>query len=254
MRVKAIMSRPVITVRRKNNVKETIKKMVKENISCVVVAEKKIPIGIFTKRDLLGLLVAGIDLNNTAIESVMRTPVMPIGEGEKIFAVARQMDRMEVRRFIIVDKSNRITGIVTDTDIVRKFASREFSYQTSLAALSAEGLTATPKTSLKKIAGMMLGARKSSAIIIKNRKPVGIVTESLFVKLATRHKDPLKASTESRMIKKITMANIEGSSREAVINMINKDHRNLICVDEKGRYTGTIDQLELVHHIEKSHL
>ncbi len=254
VKVKSLMTKPVVTVRRKISVKEAVKKMANKSISCIVIAEKKIAIGIFTKFDLLSLLETGVDLNKIQIESVMRTPVMPIGENNSFFNTARQMDQMEVRRFVIVDRSQKLTGIITETDIVRNFAVSSFSYRTSLAAVAVEGFIATPKTSLKKIARMMIDDRRSCVTIVKNSKPEGIVTQALFVKLAARYREPLKGNAESRMIKNMTTSSIESSVREIVMLMAKKELRHMVTVDERGRFTGTVSQRELVRHIERSRL
>ncbi|MEE8483027.1 MAG: CBS domain-containing protein [Nitrospinota bacterium] len=254
MKVKSLMTKPVVTVRRKVSVKEAVKKMAKKSISCVIIAEKKIPIGIFTKYDLLSLLDTGADLNKILIESAMRTPVMPISENSSFFDTARQMDQMEVRRFVIVDRSQKLTGIITETDVVRNFAVTSFSYRMSLAAVAVEGFTATPKTPLKKIAHMMIDGRRSCVTIVKNSKPEGIVTQALLVKLAARYREPLKGNADSRMTKNITASSIESSVREIVMLMAKKELRHVVTVDERGRFTGTVSQRELVRHIERSRL
>lgn len=252
MKIKSLMSKPVKTVKRKATIKEAVKIMAKKAISCVVISEKKIPIGIFTKRDLLSVVEAGMNLNKTKIEPVMHTPVLAIKESENIFTAARHMDSMEVRRFILVDRSAKLLGIITETDIVRGFALRVFSYQSSLAAVAVEGLTASPKTPLKKIVRMMLDGRRSCVTILKNRKPVGMVSESNILKLAARAKDPLKGAADDKMSKRIIISNIESSVRKSVVEMIKRDFRHIVVVDDHGRYAGTVSQRELVHHIEIS--
>ena len=141
-----MMSRKVVMVRRVENVKDSVKKMAKKSISCLVVAEKKMPIGIFTKRDLLGMLDYGMDLNKTTIDAVMRTPVMPIDENDTFLSAARRMGLMDVRRFIVVDKTGKLSGIVTQTDIIKYFATRAFPYNLTLATIANYGYIATPAT------------------------------------------------------------------------------------------------------------
>ena len=252
MKIKSIMSHPVVTVQRKNTVKEAVEKMAQKGISCVVVVEKKLPIGIFTRYDLLATIESGQDISSIAIETVMHTPVMPIEENDYLFSAARQMGMLDVRRFIIVDSSNKLTGIVTEHDIVHSYALRAFPYNVMLAPLSDTGLTATPRTPLKKIAHMMLEARKECVTILKNRKPVGVVDESLFTGLAAKGGKALKAAAETKMIKKITCAMPEDSVREAVIKMTRMGQREIVLTDENGNYTGVVTLRHLVRYIEKS--
>jgi CBS domain-containing protein len=55
--VKGIMAKPVITVLSKASLRDAAKKMHKFDISCLVVVEKRRPVGILTKRDFLEPIV-----------------------------------------------------------------------------------------------------------------------------------------------------------------------------------------------------
>ncbi|MBI5177913.1 MAG: CBS domain-containing protein [Nitrospinae bacterium] len=252
MEVKAIMSRPAVTVTRKTTVKEAVAKMAKKGVSCVVVVEKKLPIGIFTKHDLVAALDSGVNFAKTAIEIVMHTPVMPIEESDDLFATARQMGRMDVRRFVIVDAHNLLSGIVTETDIVRTFATRAFPYDVMLAALADKGLAASPATPLKKIVRMMAESRKSCVVIVKNKKPVGVIDEGLLVKLAAKGGNLLKSAAGQKMAKKFTAALPDSSVREAVINMTKANNREIVVADSDGHHYGVVSQRDLIRYIEKT--
>ncbi len=252
MIIKSMMTRKVVTVRGVENVKNGVKKMAQKSISCLVVAEKRMPIGIFTKRDLLGMLDYGMDLNKTKIDAVMRTPVMPIDENDTFLSAARQMGLMDVRRFIVVDKTGRLSGIVTQTDIIKYFATRAFPYNLTLATIANNGYTATPATPLKKIAHTMIENRVTCVTVLKNRKPVGLLTEQNFVKLSARAREPIKGGAGEKMIKKFPVVNIEHSMRESVLQMIKDGFHNLVLVDDRGRYAGVVEQKDLVAYIESS--
>jgi predicted transcriptional regulator len=247
-----MMSRKVITVRRMEDLKNCVKKMAQKSISCLVVAEKKEPIGIFTKRDLLGTLEYGMNLNKTKIDAVMRSPVRPVDENETFFSAARQLGPMDIRRFIIVDRNGKLSGIVTQTDIIKYFAARAFPYNLTLATVAGSGYTATPATPLKKIARIMMENLTTCVTIVKNRKPVGLLTEQYFVKLAARFREPLKENAGEKMIKIFPVVNIEHSFRESVLQMVRDGFHNLVLVDDRGRYAGVVEQRDLVAYLENS--
>ena len=251
MIIKSMMRRKVVTIRRSESVKDSVKKMTQKSISCLVVAEKKMPIGIFTKRDLLGMLDYGMDLNKTKIDAVMRTPVMPIDENDTFLSAARRMGLMDVRRFIVVDKTGKLSGIVTQTDIIKYFATRAFPYNLTMATIANSGYTATPATPLKKIARTMIENRITCVTVLKNQKPVGLLTEQNFVKLSAKSREPLKGNANVKMIKKFPVVNIEQSMRESVLQMIKDGFHNIVLVDDNGRYAGVVEQRELVAYIEK---
>jgi len=254
LRVGSIMSKPVISVRKSATIKEVVKKMNAKKIGSIVITEKKVPIGIFTKSDLLAVLDASLPLEETRVDSVMATPVLPVGEQEKFTHVARHMNRFDTRHFIVVDKGGKLVGIVTDIDIVKNFATSSFSYQETLAGIASEGFTATPSTPLKKIANMMLSKRASCVVIIKGKKPVGVVNEVLFISLTARFKEPLKYKAEDKMIKKFCRAGLEDPLRASVLSMIKKNLRSVVLSDEKGKLSGVISLKELVGFIIKSRL
>lgn len=249
-----MMTRPVATVARKATVKEVVKKMAEKNLSCVVVTEKKTPIGIFTKSDLLSVLDSGQNMGTTAIETVMHTPVMPIEESDDLFSAARQMEQFNVRRFIIVDVHNRLTGIITNGDIIEAFSQRAFPYNHPLAALAQPGITITPKTPLKKIVRMMVEHRAVCAVVLKNNKPVGIITDGIITKLAAKSAKPLVGSAETKMVKKFAVAGSNASLRETVINMVKMKMREIVVTGAGGRYFGVIVQRDLVRFIEKTQI
>ncbi len=250
--IKSIMSRSVVTVRRRETIKNTVKKMASKAVSCIVITEKRIPIGIFTEHDLLGVLISGVDMNKTEIKSVMRTPVAPIEGDKDYFLAARRMKRMAIRRFIVVNDEDKLCGIVTATNIIKSFAVQAFSYRMILGAVVSKGATATPNTSLGKIAQTMVEKRQHCVAILKNRKPLGVITTFQLVKLAARYREPLKAKAGERMIKNIAVADTAGSLRESVLQMLKKNRHNILAVDDRGWYCGLVSQNELVNFIEKS--
>lgn len=254
MEIKSVMTRPVVAVSRKIAVIDAVKKMAQKGIGCVVVVEKKIPIGIFTKFDLLNALDAGLDLAATPLEKVMHTPVMPIDENDPLFNAARQMDKLAVHRFIVVDAGNRLRGIVTSNDIVRAFAARAFPFNQSLATIAGKGLTATPKTPIGKIVRMMVEARAAFVTVLKGGKPAGIVTDALIVRLAAKTSHPLNGSAEGKMIKKFVAAPMDASVREVIVRLVKTAGREIVVTDGHGRYYGAVSQLDMVNFIEAGHL
>ena len=248
------MSKPVVTCKRNLKVKEVVDKMTKKKIGGIVIVEKKVPIGIFTRRDLMSVLVSGVDLKKTDVESVMHTPVMPVGENDDFIKVARQMSVHDVRRFIAIDGTNKISGMVTDLDVVKAYTLNTLSHAVSMAAVSIEGVKATPNTPLKKVAAMMLDERRSCAVILKNKKPVGIVNEALLAKLSSQFINPLKYKAGDKMIKTFCEGSVHDSLRASVITMIKRDFRNIILTDDDGKYAGVVSLRELVTFIVKAQL
>lgn len=248
--IRSIMTKPVAMVSRKTTVKEAVAKIAKKNLSCVVVADKKTPIGIFTKFDLMVFINAGLDMGKTVVETVMHTPVMSVEETDTLFSAAQQMGRLNVRRFVVVDQNNHLVGIVTNGDVIRALASRALPEGHILNSLARPGLVATPKTTLKKIVGMMVENRASCVVILKNKKPVGIVTDGVFAKLAAKSRKPLAGSADMKMIKKFGTSVNTAPLRDAVVDMTKNKLRELVVLSADGRYLGVVTQRDIVRFFE----
>jgi CBS domain-containing protein len=94
--------------------------MREKSISGVVVIEDGQPVGIFTDRDLRNKVVAnGIDPKALTVRSVMNSPLTTIGEEDLLYQALSAMSRKKIHRLGVVDASGALTGIITDTDILR---------------------------------------------------------------------------------------------------------------------------------------
>ena len=117
--VAAIMSRDIAGVQKHATVVEAAKVMASRGISSVVAMEKEKAVGVLTERDLLKR-VAALRKNPTAvkIEEVMSTPVMSIPPDYSIFSAGKLMDKMHIRRLVVIENEH-LRGIITQTDIFR---------------------------------------------------------------------------------------------------------------------------------------
>jgi CBS domain-containing protein len=94
--------------------------MRQRNISSVVVCEDGAPAGIVTDRDLRNKVIAGgSDPNGLKVREVMNAPLISIGEEDFLFEALYRMSRHGIHRVAVVDREGRLSGIVTDSDILR---------------------------------------------------------------------------------------------------------------------------------------
>lgn len=116
--VKDIMTKKVVTASKDDPISETISLMVAKNISCVVITENKVPVGIFTERDILKK-VAGtdIDIDTTPVSRVMSSPVVPIDSNLSLLPAGEMMQKYKFRRFPVTE-DKKLVGIITETDMV----------------------------------------------------------------------------------------------------------------------------------------
>ncbi|MGC8671332.1 MAG: CBS domain-containing protein [Candidatus Micrarchaeia archaeon] len=118
--IREIMSSPVVTARENASVREIAKKMKNHDIDTVVIVNKENePIGMVTEGDIVRrLLSKKRSLWFTKAKHVMSKPVLTANTEAKIEDVAKYMATKRIKRLCIVDESNKLVGIVTQTDII----------------------------------------------------------------------------------------------------------------------------------------
>lgn len=78
-------------------------------------------LGIVTDRDLtLNIIAKGRDPKTTKVEDVMTKVLVFCGPDETIDVALRRMEENGIRRILVADKSNKMLGIITVSDIVSR--------------------------------------------------------------------------------------------------------------------------------------
>jgi len=76
------------------------------------------PVGIITERDIVGILgKLNPDLLQTPLRMLMSKPVITIEESASINDASKLMNTKKIRRLVVVDRNNKMTGILTQKDI-----------------------------------------------------------------------------------------------------------------------------------------
>jgi PAS domain S-box-containing protein len=119
-----VMAASVVTVERGFPLRDALALMHKRAISCVVVAEEDMPVGIITERDVVRALAGRKDITRLVAEDLMTSPVrtapldMPLHEALLVFK------RERLRRLVVVNERGETAGVVTQSDIVDSLRSK----------------------------------------------------------------------------------------------------------------------------------
>ncbi len=122
--ISKIMTEKIVTTMQGSNVQDVISTMAEHKISCIVVEEERRPIGMLTERDIVGLLKKGTDISSLKIEEIMKSPVMTILVDAPVHDASQVMSRNNIRRLVVVDASGIIAGLITQSDIIKRFERR----------------------------------------------------------------------------------------------------------------------------------
>ncbi len=113
------MSKPVITVEKKDSIFKVCKIMAKHNIGSLVVVRDHKPVGIITERDVVNKVIGkGKDPSKVLVEEAMTEKVTTIDIHTKFLQAAHLMKLNNFRRLVIMD-ADQIAGIITARDLIR---------------------------------------------------------------------------------------------------------------------------------------
>jgi CBS domain-containing protein len=118
MKLNDIFTRSVVAAEPEETLAAVARKMQEHNVGTVVIVEDRRPVGIVTDRDVAIALGARGDSPEIPVQKVMTRHVLAIPEDMGIQTATQFMREREVRRLPIVDKEDRLVGIVTLDDLL----------------------------------------------------------------------------------------------------------------------------------------
>jgi CBS domain-containing protein len=118
MQIKEIMSRDVEVIRPDSALQEAASKMKSLDVGSLPVSENQQLVGIITDRDITVRAVAsGRDPSSTKVREAMTPELIFCYEDQPVEEAAKMMERHQIRRLPIVDRSNNLVGIVSLGDL-----------------------------------------------------------------------------------------------------------------------------------------
>jgi len=126
IRVRDLMSSPVITITLNETMEDVAKIMSKNNFGSTVVTSSKGKIlGIITERDIVTRLTAMNRLpSEVKAEEIMSHPVITIAPDTDIKEAAKSMKEHGIRRLVVIERG-KIIGIITSRDIFDEMVTGE---------------------------------------------------------------------------------------------------------------------------------
>ena len=119
--VSKLMNPKVQTDFEDQNIMSACNIMSANDIGCVIVVTRnrdRTPVGVITERDIVRILgKLDPDLFQTPLRTLMSNPIITIEQSASINDAAKIMNNKKIRRLVVVDKDNKMTGIFTQKDI-----------------------------------------------------------------------------------------------------------------------------------------
>lgn len=118
VRVRAAMSKNIVSVEAERSIRSSVKTMVKNDLGSVVVTKDGEPVGIVTERDIMKSIGYGKVNLDTQVGEIMSKPLISVGSDATLGEAADMMIKRKVRR-LLVKEDSKYVGIITQRDLQR---------------------------------------------------------------------------------------------------------------------------------------
>lgn len=233
------------------SLRELVRLMERNRQGVVVLLEGDEPAGILTERDLVGILLRGVDLDGPA-DPYCRKPLVTSEGGRSVGYALDLMVENNIRRLVVVDSSGAFAGIVTQNELLRHI--EEDFYRSTLKVKHVFGrfrplVGVARESTIREVLRMMVANRVSAVPILEDGVPAGILTEKDVIRLADRNV-PLDGRVEDHMSRPVVCAGLETNLADIVKTMTSKNINRVVVTDAGGRAIGVITNRDLVRNLE----
>ena len=121
METRDIMRKDVIAIEVYKTVKDAMEKMSTKGVTSLIVvdAENGDNLGIITRKDILGEIIAHKrDPKDVKVSDIMSEPLLTITPDMDIVHVSRLMAKTNIRRFPVIE-NDKLVGLISNSDIFK---------------------------------------------------------------------------------------------------------------------------------------
>jgi len=112
------MHKDVMSVRSTTSAQQCAVKMTKERVGCLIVLEKREPVGIITERGFADLVKKGnFDCKKVTAQDFMTKPIISIDANASYEKAMRVFDKEEIKRMPVTDDGD-VVGLLTLRNLV----------------------------------------------------------------------------------------------------------------------------------------
>ncbi|MFL2941744.1 MAG: cyclic nucleotide-binding/CBS domain-containing protein [Candidatus Poseidoniales archaeon] len=116
--ISQIMHKDVMTVRSTTSAQQCAVKMTKERVGCLIVLDKKEPVGIITERGFADLVKKGnFDCKEVKAKDFMTKPIISIDVDTTYEKALRKFEKENIKRMPVVDDDD-VVGLLTLRNLV----------------------------------------------------------------------------------------------------------------------------------------
>jgi PAS domain S-box-containing protein len=230
----------------------------RSNNSCVLVVSGRCLEGIFTERDLVKLVAAGIDTAKITVGKIMTGEVVtltPTGD-EDTFTALSLLRSHGIRHLPVVDDNANLIGLITAKNLRQKLQPMNLmKWRRAREVMKTEVICAKPDDSVRSTAILMANHHISCVAICQTQfdpetdrsvvRPVGIITERDIVQFQNLNLD-LEQPAGNLMSTPLFLVSPEDSLWNIYQQMKQRRVRRLLVCGARGELAGIITQTSLL--------
>ncbi len=121
VKVREVMSSPVISANPEENIKDISRKMVEGKVGSVIIISEGKPLGVVTDGDIIKKVVS-MDLTPSSVKAgqIMTSPLITIKAESYIMDAAKLMNKYGIKRLGVTYR-DELVGVISMTDIIYLF-------------------------------------------------------------------------------------------------------------------------------------
>ncbi len=254
-KITEIFSPNPVVVTQNTTVEKCISTMRDKRISCLVICDDKIPVGIYTESDIVHTLNSGEEFKKNPIRHYMSAPVLTANHTSSVFEVSYTLTKHNIRHMVITNDAGEALGVVTQTDIIAHMGIEHFmGARTINSVMSKNNVTASRETPVRKAIAQM-GCYGSDCVLVEDDgQAIGILTERDIATLIMGEKDLNQLVMEDVMTSPVVTVQSDISTLKAVEIMNANKMRRLVVVSPKDETLGVLLQDNIVRELESNYI
>ncbi|OGR33484.1 MAG: hypothetical protein A2005_01010 [Desulfuromonadales bacterium GWC2_61_20] len=253
-KISRIVSRQVVTVPPETLAATAIGVMAQARISCLVIAEKKMPLGIFTERDLVKVAGRSATLGELPISALMTHPVVTISGELTILEAYGLMLTNKIRHHVVVNKRGAMLGVMSQSDLINRLGFEYFVEMRKVEQVMSRTVMTVPRElPVGQTLARMAASGISCAVVTEKDLPVGIVTERDAVRLVAEGHDLERLPTGAVMSQPVVTVPV-GTTVHKAAQIMKQAHIRRVVVESNGQVEGIVTQSDIVKGLEGQYI
>ena len=251
-----IVSPDVISISPDAPAREGLEIMRRRGISCLVVAEDALPVGIITERNILWAAAhKGEGFTDRPIRELMSAPVTTVTEETVLVEAYQLLTRKHLRHLVMVDAAGRTKGVLTQSDLVERLGYESLSEIKKVSEIMTREVVTSPGNITVREAVRRMADRSISCLIVaREGRPAGIITERDVVRLLSDSPHMGRLNLYDIMSCPVVCVEADRPVFEAAVLMKKRRMRRLVVVDDDRRVLGLVTQSDIVRGLESNYV